>query len=352
MGTYKTPIRTAIVGFGVAGSVFHAPLIEAAPDYRLEAIVTGNASRMAQARARYPHVRIIESFEDLLASMDDQRLSLDLLVLATPPSRHRLQAEALIQRGKALVIDKPFAPSVADGLAIVGAAQQAGTPLSVFQNRRFDGDFLTLSRLLETGELGSIRSFESRFTWWMPQGFGNWRDTAPASQGGGLLFDLGTHLIDQAIRLFGPVESVHAELDRHTGGPGTDEDTFVSLRHRDGVRSRLWMNGLAPLAGPRFHLVGSRSGFLKYGLDSQEAALSKGMSPLDEAYGIDDGQAFMGAGTDHARVDIDRGDYPAFYRQLASAMIANGDIPVLPREAIDTLKVIESIHRRFPIRSA
>ncbi|GKW49900.1 Gfo/Idh/MocA family protein [Halomonas sp. NCCP-2165] len=351
MSRHDLPLRTAIVGFGVAGSIFHAPLIDADPDYRLEAIVTGNAERAAKARSRYPHARIVADFDALLAALDTGELALDLVILATPPAGHRHQAEPLIARGLALVVDKPFAASQEDAQAITEAAREAGTPLSIFHNRRWDGDFLTLSRLIADGALGRVRSFESRFTWWMPEGFGNWRDTTPVDQAGGLLFDLGSHLIDQALQLFGPVDTVHAELDHHSDSPGADEDAFVTLLHRSGVRSRLWMNGLAAQAGPRFHVLGSRAAFVKHGLDGQEAALARGASPRDDDYGFDDIQPVLGAGDDLHRIEAERGDYPAYYRQLARALTGDTPLPVTAAEALEVLAIIETVHRCFAVRA-
>lgn len=346
------PIRTAIVGFGVAGSVFHAPLIDADDAYRLECIVTGNSERAEKGRARYPQTAIIGDFESLLAAVDNGRLVLDLVILATPPEGHCRQAKALIERGLALVIDKPLATSRQEGEEIIQTARTAGTPITVFQNRRLDADFITLARLIENDDLGEIRSFESRFTWWMPEGFGNWRDTTPISQAGGLLFDLGSHLIDQAVQLFGPLESVeHAELDRHSSDPGGDEDTFVSLLHRSGVRTRLWMNGLAGQGGPRFHVLGSRGAFVKYGLDGQEAALSEGMSPSSEGFGVDDAGALVGIGEDIQKISLMPGNYPGYYRQLAKALTSSGPLPVTAEEALDVLSIIEDIHQRFTVRT-
>ncbi|USZ50416.1 Gfo/Idh/MocA family oxidoreductase [Halomonas sp. DN3] len=345
------PLRTAIVGFGVAGSIFHAPLVAADPAYRLEVIVTGDAERAAQARSRYPKARIVADFETLLATVDAGEITLDLVILATPPEGHRRQAEAIIARKLALVVDKPFAACLEDAKAITQAAQEAGTPLSVFHNRRWDGDFLTLSRLIANDALGRVRSFESRFTWWMPEGFGNWRDTTPVDQAGGLLFDLGSHLIDQALQLFGPVDSVHAELDRHSDSAGADEDAFVTLLHRSGVRSRLWMNGLAAQAGPRFHVLGSQAAFVKYGLDGQEAALARGASPLDDTYGIDDVQPILGAGNDLHQIEPARGDYPAYYSQLAKSLTEDAPLPVTAVEALDVLAIIETVHRHFAVRA-
>lgn len=356
MPLMKGKIRTAVVGFGVSGQIFHAPLIAADPHFALTAIVTGDAERQVLARQRYPQARLVENLPQLLALIDAGEIGLDLLVLGTPPQGHRVQAEAAIARGLHLVIDKPFVPHSRDGEALIAAARQAGTLLTVFQNRRWDGDFLTVKKLLRQGALGDIRSFESRFEWWRPQGFGNWRDRAAIADGGGLLLDLGSHLIDQALQLFGPVADSYAELARHTQPAlsAADEDSFVSLLHVNGVRTRLWMNGLAARQGPRFHLLGSQAGFTKWGLDNQEPSLAAGMTPLDLAFGVEEASHWgtLTQDTQDRVIETERGDYPAFYRLLANALLEGGPLPVDAAESLASLRLIEDLHTRYAVRNA
>lgn len=348
-----TMIRTAVVGFGISGQVFHAPLIAADTHFSLQVIVTNNADRIAVARQRYPQARIVASLPDLLRLIDSGECALDLLVLGTPPAGHRAEAEAAIARGLHLVIDKPFVPNSADGEALIAAAQAAGTLLTVFQNRRWDGDFLTLQKLLRRQALGQVYSFESRFEWWRPQGFGNWRDRATIAAGGGLLLDLGSHLIDQAIQLFGPVREASAELTRHSPAlSDADEDSFVSLLHENGVRSRLWMNGMAARQAARFHLLGSDAAFTKYGLDNQEPMLLAGITPDDARYGVETSQGQLGTQQSSEAVTLERGDYPAFYRQLAAALLTGETLPVAAEESLAVLRVIEDLHRRYRVRQA
>lgn len=337
-------IRTAVVGFGVSGRVFHAPLIAANPDYSVKFIVTGNGERAAQARALYPGVTVLARPEDVF----DHAAELDLVVLGTPPANHFALAEEAIARGLNVVVDKPFVPTSAEGEKLVAQAREGGVVLSVFQNRRWDGDFLTVRKLVDDGELGQVRTFESRFEWWMPEGFRSWKDSAPLAEGGGMLFDLGSHLIDQAIVLFGPVADVHAETARHSiiGSSDADEDTFVSLRHESGVRSRLWMNGLAALPAPRFHVLGSRAAYTKWGLDRQEPDLAAGVLPTEHRYGHEPESTWgvLGAGGQDHRIPTERGSYPEYYRLLAGAILRGEQPPVDPEDSIAVLKIIEKIH--------
>lgn len=339
-------VRTALFGFGISGRVFHAPLIHADSQYLLAAIVTGEPGRAAAARALYPNARIVPTPEKLFSLVDAGDLDLDLSVIGTPPVTHKHLALAALERGLHVVVDKPFVPSSEEAEELITAAAGAGCVLTVFQNRRWDGDFLTLQQLIRDGKLGEVRTFESRFEWWMPNGFRNWRDEASLSEGGGILHDLGAHLIDQAVKLFGPVVEVHGETRRH-GDPSqsdADQDSFVSLLHASGTRSRLWMNGQAPRPGPRFHVVGSHAAYTKWGLDGQENALAEGMLPSDPQYGVEPQESWgtVGVGTSCTLEPTSPGAYPQFYSQLAQALQSGATVPVDPRDAVEVLRIIES----------
>ncbi|MCU1566330.1 MAG: oxidoreductase [Pseudarthrobacter sp.] len=338
-----TPIRTAVVGFGVSGKVFHTPLIAADPAYSLDIIVTADPARAAVASRFYPQARIVSTPEAMFAHSGD----LDLVILGTPPLTHFDLASTAMAHGLHVVVDKPFVTASGHGEELVAAAADAGVQLTVFQNRRWDADFLTLKGLLAEGALGEVRSFESRFEWWRPEGFGNWRDTASLAEGGGILHDLGAHLIDQAVQLFGPVQESYGETANHAPHPdGADTEAFVSLLHESGVRSRLWMNGMAAQVGPRFHVLGSRAGYTKWGLDHQEPALAAGMSPLDPSYGVEPQDAWGVLGIDGATTSVpaETGAYPRFYAELAAALRGEGALPVNPAESIEVLRIIEKVH--------
>lgn len=337
------PLRTAVVGFGVSGKIFHAPLIAADPNYSLDVIVTANPARAAEASRLYPQARIVPSPEALFS----QAWDLDLVVLGTPPLTHLELGATAIACGLNVVVDKPFVITVAHGEELIARASDAGVQLTVFQNRRWDADFLTLRKLLQEGALGEVHTFESRFEWWRPEGFGNWRDSSTLAEGGGILHDLGAHLIDQAIQLFGPVEVSYGETANNGHCPhAADTEAFVSLLHESGVRSRLWMNGLAAQSGPRFHLLGSKAGYTKWGLDSQEPALAAGITPSDPAYGVDPQESWGLLGVDGTAVPVpaEKGHYPRFYTELAASLRGEGQTPVNPAEVLETLKIIESIH--------
>lgn len=273
--TANAPYRVGLVGYGLAGSVFHAPLVSATEGLTLDTVVTSNPERQAAARAEFPEVRCAASAEELLARADE----LDLVVIASPNKTHTPLARAALEAGLPVVVDKPLAGTAAQARELGALAEERGLLLSVFQNRRWDNDFLTLARLIEDGELGDVLRFESRFERWRPQLKGGWRESGDPQEIGGLLYDLGSHVVDQALTLFGPVVRVYAESDVRRPGAAADDDTFLALTHANGVRSHLYVSAVTAQLGPRFRVLGSKAGYVKYGLDPQETALREGDRP-------------------------------------------------------------------------
>lgn len=331
-------VEVAVLGYGLAGSVFHAPLIAAEPRMRVAAVVTSSEERAGQARAEHPSVRVVPRAEELFAAPD----GIDLVVIATPNRTHAPLAGQALAAGLPVVVDKPFAVAVDDAEDLIARSERTGLALSVFQNRRWDGDFRTVRELVETGKLGQVRRFESRFERWRPVPKGGWREIGTDEEGAGILLDLGSHLVDQAVTLFGPVASVYCELDRRRAGITTDDDAFVALTHTGGVRSHLWMSAVAPQLGPRFRVLGSEAGYVTYGLDPQEDALRSGRHPGDSAWGTVDSDhwGMLGAEPGFAPVPTLPGAYPAFYAAMAAALLDGAPVPVDPRDAVTTLRLL------------
>jgi scyllo-inositol 2-dehydrogenase (NADP+) len=339
----STPIRTAIVGYGLSGRIFHAPFVAANPRFSLAAISTSDPVRRAQAAQDHPAAEIFGSPEELLA----QRF--DLVVLGSPPHVHLGQGLAALASGAALVVDKPFAASVAEAEQLIAAAASSALPLIVFQNRRWDGDFLTIRKLLGEGVLGDVHRFESTFERWSPELRQRWQDTTTSSQGAGITFDLGSHLVDQALQLFGPATLTAAELSIPRPGGVSEDETFLSLRHDSGTRSHLTMSRLATRVGPRFRVLGSTAGYMVYGLDPQELALMAGASPTDPNFGLAPEDAWgtlgiEGSDTPPARVPTERGDYGRFYAGVAATIRGGAPPPVDPADALATLRIIAQAH--------
>ncbi len=320
--------RAGLLGYGIAGRVFHAPLISSTGGMELAAVVTANPQRQAQARAAHPDAKVVTA--DELFEMD-----LDLVVVATPNRTHVEYARRAIDKGVAVVVDKPFAPTSAQAQELVDAAKAKGVPLTVFQNRRWDSDFLTVREVV--GRLGGIRRFESRYERWVPEIWDNWRELGAPQEAGGLLYDLGAHLVDQALQLFGPVRHVYAELDLRRPGVQVDDDVFVALTHENGVRSHLWANAHAADHGPRFRVLGSEGAFVVHGLDEQEDALGSGRRPTDPGWGHETRTGRLGVLRETTEVPVERGAYQQFYAELQA-----GRIPVDPADAVHSLRVIEA----------
>ncbi|HET9724139.1 MAG TPA: Gfo/Idh/MocA family oxidoreductase [Actinomycetota bacterium] len=336
-------IRVGLVGFGLGGAVFHAPLIDATAALSLDAIVTTHPERVARARERYPSARVLPDVDALLSSADE----LDLVVVTTPNRSHVAIALGAVEAGLHVVMDKPIAPSSVDARGLATAAADRGVLLSVFQNRRWDADFLTVRRLLEGDALGRVVRLESRFERWDPALGGGWRELGAPEEGGGMLLDLGSHLVDQAIQLLGPPISVYAEVGRRRPGAEADDDAFVALVHPGGVRSHLWMSLVAGALGPRFRVLGLGGTFEVHGLDPQEQQLKDGMVPGDDRYGIEPPERWGAIirGGKRESVPTERGDYPRYYAQVADAIERSGPPPVPAEDAILGLEVLEAARR-------
>jgi predicted dehydrogenase len=335
------PLRVALIGYGLAGSAFHAPFIATIPDFRLAAIVTRSAERRAQALRDHPGVSLFESADELWAGADD----FDLVVIAAPNKAHVPLGLAALDVGLPVVVDKPLATSSAEGRTLVDTARGRGLMLTVFQNRRWDGDFRTVRRLLSEDALGRVLRFESRFERWRPEVGTGWREKA--DDAGGLLFDLGTHLVDQAVQLFGPVQAVYAELETRRPGAEVDDDDFIALEHAGGVRSHLWMSSVAAQGGARFRVLGNRAAYTKHGLDVQEDALRAGRSPNEPGWGEEprEGWGALSAGEELQEVPTEPGDYGAFYEAVAVSLRDGTPPPVDPVDAVEVLEVLEAARK-------
>jgi predicted dehydrogenase len=334
--------RVGLIGFGLAGAVFHAPLIARTPGLSLAAIVTANDERRAAASRSYPKARLVSSVDELLSSAAD----LDVVVVASPNGNHVEHAVAAIDAGLSVVVDKPFAATAAQGRELIEAAGRRGVMITPFHNRRWDGDFLTVRALMDAGRFGEIARFESRFERWRVVPKPRWMEPDAAARGEGMLFDLHTHLIDQALVLFGPVTHVYAEADRRRAGVQVDDDSFVALTHTSGVRSHLKATIVAAEIGPRYRVYGDRGAFVKFGVDPQEETLKTGLRPGDANYG-EDAREQWGTFSDGERreaIPTECGRYQEFYAGVREALVSGAAPPVDASDAVAGLGLIEAAY--------
>jgi len=337
-----TVLRVALIGYGLAGRVFHAPLISATAGLELVSVVTADPARRAQAAAEVPGAQVLASPEDLWAGASVP----DLVVVAAGTAVHAALALAALGAGIPVVLEKPVAPTVADARAIAEASRRGGVPVVPFHNRRWDSDHLTVRRLLDGGVLGPVLRYESRFERWQPSPDpGAWRQSLPSDRGGGVLLDLGVHLVDQCLQLFGPVIRVYAEIAARRGG--ADDDVFLALEHRQGARSHLWAGALAGAPGPRLRVLGRAGAFVVQPLDGQESALRRGMRPDDPAFGVEPPEHWgrLLHGDEGVPVPAERGRWPAFYAGVVQALRHGGPAPVDLGDAVAGLEVLEAARR-------
>ncbi len=334
-------LRVGLVGYGIAGEVFHAPLIAGTASMVLAAVVTNEPGRRAKVTARFPRTLLLSSPDEIWADPSQ----FDLVVIASPNRTHVPLALEAVEAGLAVVVDKPVAATVADAIGLRDRALARGVPIAVFQNRRWDGDFLTIRDLLARGTLGPVHRYESRFERWRPDVAGGaWRESPDPAEAGGVLYDLGSHLIDQALVLFGPARFVHAELRKIRPGAAVDDDAFVVLVHRNGTVSHLWASLVAANQGPRMRVLGLRGAFVKFGLDPQEDLLRQGLKTGMSEWGteLEERWGRIEVGATSQPVATVRGRYQRFYDLVGNALSTHGPMPVSIDDAIETLRIIEA----------
>ncbi len=329
------PVRFGLVGYGFGGRYFHAPLLAAAPECALLGVVTTSAERRELIGREHPGAATFDSLEALVAA------GAEAVSISTPATTHTELTDRALDLGLAVVCDKPFALDATAARASVERAERLGLLLAPYQNRRVDSDFRTVRALVEEGRLGTVTRFESRFERFTP-------DPGPAPAGGGTLLDFGSHLVDQALVLLGPVAAVYAEW--RVRESGLDDDVFVALTHANGARSHLagsWSEG-AP--GLRFRVTGTAGSYVVDGpMDVQESMLLAGETPatLGDAWGAEPEERWgrLRRGDGGEVVPTLRGRWDSFYPAFARAVRGEGPLPVTARDAVVTATVLDAARR-------
>jgi predicted dehydrogenase len=332
-------IGVALAAYGAGGRVFHAPLLQAIPGMALRTVVTRRPDKL---RAALPGVLAVPEFAAVCADP-----AIDLVVIPTPNATHAPLAAQALSAGKHVVVDKPFTLTVAEAEALQAQARAAGRLLSVFQNRRWDSDFLTLRRLLGTDAVGVPVHLESHFDRFRPQVPDRWRDRA--GPGAGLWYDLGPHLVDQAVQLFGPPRAVFVDLAAQRDG-ATADDWFHALLRYDRLRVVLHATALAAAPSPRFVLHGTGGSWVKHGLDTQEEALKAGAQPGSPGWGDDPNPGRLTTAAGEVATPGMPGDYRQYYLAVRDAIHGDGANPVTPADALTVMRVIELGRRSHEAR--
>jgi predicted dehydrogenase len=327
------PVRIGLVGYGFGGRYFHAPLLASAPECDFLGVVTTSPERRSAVAEQFPGRATFDGLEQLAAA------GAEAVTISTPADTHVALTQHALRLGLAVVCDKPFALDAASARETVHLAQQLQLPLTVYQNRRWDSDFLTVRKALAEGVLGPAVRLESRFERFAP-------DPGPPASGGGTLRDFGSHLVDQALVLFGPAREVYAEMHHSPHADGLDDDAFVAITHFSGVLSHLWGSWRESAPGPRFRMTGTTATYVGIpDMEGQEHHLVAGLSPATyDGWGIEPeerwGRVYRDGMSELLRSE--RGAWDTFYPAFAAAVRGTGPVPVDPWDAVATAEVLDA----------
>lgn len=332
----NNPINVGLVGFGMAGQVFHGPLIHANPNLRLSHILERRGN---EAQKKYPEAKVVRDLESLL-----RESSVELIVVATPNTSHLEIAAKSLEAGKHVVVDKPFTITSTDADQLIALSKKVGRVLSVFQNRRWDGDFLAVRQILDQKLLGRLAEFHSRFDRFRPGVRPDaWREQS--GPGSGVLFDLGSHLIDQAVVLFGQPTGIYADLRMQREGAVAVDNFEVRLEYPN-LKVTLHAGSLVCEPSPRFLLYGTQGSYQKFGLDPQEDALKLGSLPGEPGWGEEQENAWgtithCNGETTRKKYRTIAGNYPGYYTNVYRAITGQEELAVKPEQSRNIIHLIE-----------
>lgn len=330
-------IRVGIIGYGLSGRIFHGAILSHVEGFEVLSVVTTDEAKKQQALKDFPGCEVVESVDDVFDNPN-----IDLVVVATMNQYHKTLAEQAMEAGKHVVVEKPFTLDVEEALSLIETRNNTGKVLSVYQNRRFDSDFLTLQEIIRDDSLGQVVEFESHFDRFRNEvRTHSWREGSEAP-GSGLLYDLGPHLIDQALWLFGMPKEVYADMSRQRGGPAIDQFELIMYYEHLKVTLKVGMLVKEPL--PRFNVQGTKGSFMSYGLDVQEPNLLAGERHVSPSIGIGPKENWPILNIESGRKILEPvpGDYRLYYQNIYHAICSNKPLFVTAEDGLDVMRIIEA----------
>lgn len=330
------PVKVGLIGYGLSGKVFHAPFFRSLPQYNLALISTTKPENVYEDIG---DVTVVPAAEAVIESDE-----IDLVVITAPNEYHFTLGKKALEAGKHVVIEKPFVVHPEEGQALQKLAEEKGLILSPYHNRRWDNDFLTVKKLIENGALGEVMSYEAHFDRFRPDVRDRWREKPVP--GGGILYDLGSHLIDQALLLFGnEPKNVSADVKAQRKDATVDDYFHIRLDY-DPLQVILHSSALVRSPGPKFQVHGTKGSFVKYGMDPQEGQLRNGMLPGETGWGLDQEQTYGILTNDEfpdgKRIMSEIGSYETYYEMLAEAIRHDAPLPATASQGTEVIRVIEA----------
>lgn len=332
------PVNVGLIGFGYSGATFHAPVIQTVNDLKIQKVVS---SQPEKVKRQLSDATVVSSVDELLCDPE-----IELVVITTPNKTHFPIAKAALHAKKHVVVEKPFVIDVDEADELIQLAEKQDCLLSVYQNRRWDNDFLTIKACIRSGLLGEIHTYEAHFDRYRPEVRVRWREQN--LPGSGILYDLGSHLIDQALHLFGSPVTVSADLMEQRPGAQTTDYFHLVLGYEGGLRVILHSGSMVKNPGPRFQVHGTKGSFIKYGMDSQEESLKRGAKPGDPGWGEDRPEQYGTVTTSVNGLEFSgtiktlAGSYETYYQKMAAAIRKRAPLPVTAEEARETIRIIQA----------
>ena len=329
-------IKVGLVGYGLSGATFHAPLLCVLDEFEIVKVVS---SKQDVVKNDLGDIKVVSGLEEVL-----EDAAIDLVVITTPSGLHFEMAKQSLLSGKHVILEKPMVVETKEAEELIKIAEEKNLLLSVYHNRRWDNDFLTVKKLINDGTLGDINTYQVHFDRFRPVVRDRWREKQ--GPGSGMLFDLGSHLIDQALHLFGIPQFVQADVFAQRENGVTDDYFHVILGY-EKLRVILHSGSIVPNNGPRFQIHGSKGSFIKYGIDGQEAALREGKKPIDDSWGADEPQFYgklvtiQGDKEDHKIIPTVHGSYSTYYKKIAESILEGKEAPVTALEGLSVIRIIE-----------